>query len=76
VVAPTFTIPAKPQSDLGNLPGAGPGLIWMLQQCGIHSLEDLARTEASYLAPKLGLVGQILNVGSWLDYARHCQSQR
>jgi len=56
--------------DLNALPGAGPGLVWMLQQCGIHSMNDLAAAEAADLTPKLGLIGQILNVQTWLDYAR------
>lgn len=74
MAAATETVPPVAKSDLGRLPGAGPGLVWMLHQCGIHNLEDLARTEASVLVPKLGLVGQILNVEVWLDFARKSQS--
>ena len=68
---------AKPQSsDLATLPGAGPGLIWMLQQCGIQTLEDLAQIDAAALVPKLGLVGQLLNVDIWQDFARQTTSAR
>lgn len=76
IVTMTETIPAMPNSDLRNLPGAGPGLLWMLQQCDIHTLQDLAETEAAVLVPKLGLVGQILNVEIWLDYAKKSQQPR
>ena len=56
--------------DLTSLPGAGPGLIWMLQKCGISSLDDLAQTDAATLVPRLGLVGQIVNVQGWMRYAQ------
>lgn len=57
-------------SDLSLLPGAGPGLIWMLQKCGIASLEDLAAADAGTLMPRLGLVGQIADVQGWLRFAK------
>ncbi len=66
----TEAIPAIPDTDLCSLPGVGPGLLWMLQQCGIHALEDLARSEAAVLSLRLGPVGQILTVDIWLDHAR------
>lgn len=55
--------------DLFDLPGAGPGLVWMLRQCGISSLEELARAEQEQLTLKLGVVGQILDVQSWITFA-------
>jgi hypothetical protein len=61
---------ASAPTGLYALPGAGPGLIWMLGQVGIDSMEDLARADADDLGRKLGLVGQILNVGSWVEFAR------
>ena len=70
LAAPVLDLPQDDAGDLIALPGAGPGLIWMLQQCGITTLRDLAKADAADLTPKLGLVGQILNVQSWLDYAR------
>lgn len=57
------------QSDLSHLPGAGPGLIWMLQKCGIGCLADLAQADPSSLTEQLGVVGQILNVEGWIDRA-------
>lgn len=57
-------------SDLTALPGAGPGLIWMLQKCGIGSLQDLAGADAAVLVPRLGLVGQIVNLQGWQQFAR------
>lgn len=55
--------------DLSRLPGAGIGLIWMLRECGIHSLADLAAADADALSAELGVVGQILNVQTWIDFA-------
>ena len=55
--------------DLDRLPGAGPGLIWMLRQCGIFTLADLAACDAAALGARLGLVGQILDVSLWRDFA-------
>lgn len=63
-VAPTAA------NSLEALPGAGPGLIWMLGQVGITSMEDLAQSDADVVSRNLGLVGQILNVGSWIVFAR------
>ncbi len=57
-------------ADLLALPGAGPGLIWMLQQCGIATLADLADTDAAALIPKLGLVGLIVDIQAWQRFAR------
>lgn len=56
-------------SDLNTLPGAGPGLVWMLHQCGVRSLADLAASDPEVLTPKLGVVGQILDVNKWIDFA-------
>jgi len=63
--------PNAVRHDLTGLPGVGPGLIWMLQKCGISTLQDLAETDAATLGPKLGLVGQIVDVQGWLSYAQH-----
>ncbi len=62
--------PADHGSTLYALPGAGPGLVWMLEQVGIDSLNDLARADAVDLGVRLGLVGQILNVPSWIAFAQ------
>ncbi|MCW1917416.1 hypothetical protein NX862_01480 [Rhodobacter sp. KR11] len=61
--------PAKSVDDLHLLPGAGPGLIWMLRQCGITCLADLATCDGNDLSRKLGLVGQILDVSVWRSFA-------
>ena len=68
--APALDLPKDDAGDLIALPGAGPGLIWMLQQCGITTMRDLAQADAADLTLKLGLVGQILNIQTWLDHAR------
>ncbi|CAN0604025.1 unnamed protein product [Ectocarpus sp. 12 AP-2014] len=59
------------ESELSILPGAGPGLVWMLHQCGIKSLCDLAETAPEKLANDLGVVGQILDVSLWIDFAKN-----
>lgn len=58
------------RSDLASLPGAGEGMVLLLNQCGIHSLADLARADPAELSQHLGIVGQILDVTPWIDYAR------
>lgn len=57
-------------SDLACLPGAGPGLIWMLNACDVHSLADLATQDPAELTEKLGVVGQIINVDHWVTLAQ------
>ena len=56
--------------SLDTIPHAGPGLIWMLNQCQIHDLSDLANADAEKLIQDLGVVGQILDVESWVEFAR------
>jgi hypothetical protein len=58
------------QSELAQLPGAGPGLVWMLGQCDIKTLSELAQCDASELSTQLGVVGQILDVGEWVRFAQ------
>ena len=58
------------QSDLADLPGAGPGLVWLLQECGVSSMAELATVDATELAGKLGLVGQLLDLNHWIAHAR------
>lgn len=60
----------KPESDLFQIPGAGPGLVWMLEKCGIRTLEDLSQADASALRQELGLVGEILDTQHWIDFAQ------
>jgi predicted flap endonuclease-1-like 5' DNA nuclease len=56
--------------DLMDLPGVGAGLVWLLGRCGVHTLDDLARADAARLEQDLGLVGQLLDLPSWIDLAR------
>ena len=60
-------------SDLFRLPGAGAGIVWILQQCGVHSLSDLAQTDADELSAKLGVVGHILNIKPWIKFAEEAE---
>jgi hypothetical protein len=56
-------------TDLVELPGIGAGLVWLLGRCGINSLADLAAADASRLERDLGLVGQLLDLPSWIALA-------
>lgn len=56
--------------DLDRLPGAGPGLVWMLRQAGVRDLGDLAQADADALAGQLGLVGRLIDIGAWIAQAR------
>ncbi|WP_245834106.1 hypothetical protein [Yoonia maricola] len=58
------------ESELAQLPGAGPGLVWMLGQCGVTTLTQLAERDASVLSNQLGVVGQILDVSQWVSFAQ------
>ncbi|MEL6838805.1 MAG: hypothetical protein AAFP85_05900 [Pseudomonadota bacterium] len=57
-------------SDLADLPGAGPGLVWMLAQCNILTLAQLAEQDADNLASQLGVIGQIIDVRQWITFAQ------
>jgi predicted flap endonuclease-1-like 5' DNA nuclease len=57
-------------SALTTLPGTGPGLVWMLNNAGVLSLEDLACADAGDLSKKLGLIGEILDLDYWIDEAK------
>lgn len=63
-------VTADPNSDLFELPGAGAGMIWMFQKCGIHSLAELSKADPDTLSAQLGVVGHILNIEPWIEYAR------
>ncbi len=58
------------EGDLHLLPGAGNALIWMLNQSGIDSLADLSVADPRQLSDQLGAVGQILNMQTWINFAK------
>jgi predicted flap endonuclease-1-like 5' DNA nuclease len=60
----------EPRSDLTELPGAGPGLVWLLEECGVSSMAELAMADADDLTAKLGLVGQLLDLEHWIAHAQ------
>jgi len=68
--APDPALAGGQRSDLVRLPGAGVGLVWMLQECGVASLADLAASDAERLRARMGLVGQILDIEDWIAIAR------
>ncbi|MEL6644576.1 MAG: hypothetical protein AAFQ79_11610 [Pseudomonadota bacterium] len=57
-------------ADLASLPCAGDGMVLLFNQCGIHSLADLATADAADLSQRLGVIGQILDLSPWIEYAR------
>ncbi|MFW5881148.1 MAG: hypothetical protein ACOCTP_01340 [Roseicyclus sp.] len=67
---PVSFSPQETPSDLAELPGAGPGLVWLLQECGVTSLSELATADAADLSRRLGLVGQLLDLDHWIEHAR------
>lgn len=67
--------PPAAESDLHALPGAGIGLVWMLQRCGVSSLADLAAADADRLRREMGLVGELLDLSGWIAFARDAVAQ-
>jgi len=63
-------------SDLTELPGAGPGLVWMLEQCGVRSLEAMAQADPEALTARMGLVGEMLDLSSWVAHAAETMASR
>lgn len=61
---------ASDESELARLPGIGPGLIWALQRAGVANLADLAAADADALSTRLGVIGDLINVQTWIEEAR------
>ena len=66
---------AKAEQGLSDLPGAGPGLIWMLEKSGVTSVADLAQADPAKLREALGIVGEILDVEHCINWARDTQAE-
>ena len=64
-----MTKDSEADSPLLALPGAGPGLVWMLQKAGITSLHDLAQADAAQLRRAMGRIGHLVDVPFWIDCA-------
>lgn len=68
---------AVSDSELASLPGAGPGLVWALQKCGVHSMKDLAESDPEILTQRLNLIGQLLDLKGWIRMAQsHVESEK
>jgi predicted flap endonuclease-1-like 5' DNA nuclease len=66
------TVSAAPEaaSDLGKLPGAGPGLVQALGRAGLARLADLAPLAPEALAARLGPIGRLIPAAAWIAVAR------
>lgn len=58
------------RAGLETLPGIGPGMIWVLQQRGMHSLADLASADKAQLREALGLLGPFIDIDGWVNHAQ------
>ncbi|MBY0447442.1 MAG: hypothetical protein K2P95_02030 [Hyphomonadaceae bacterium] len=68
--APARAARAGASLSLHLLPGVGPGLIWLLNEQGVGSLDDLAAREPEDLRALLGLLGPFVDIDSWIAFAR------
>jgi hypothetical protein len=55
---------------LARLPGAGPGLIAALGRAGVADLVTLARLDPESLAVRLGPIGRLIDLETWIAIAR------
>ena len=55
---------------LADLPGIGPGLVWIFGQSNIHTLPDLAAADPVALRKSLGLIGELIDIDDWIARAR------
>jgi hypothetical protein len=42
----------------------------MLERCGVRSLADLAAADADELRAALGLIGELVDLGAWIEFAK------
>jgi hypothetical protein len=50
--------------------GFGPGMLIRLSQLGLHTMSDLARSDATQLRAALGDISRLLDVEAWIGSAR------
>jgi hypothetical protein len=55
---------------LARLPGAGPGLVAALARAGVPDLAALARLDPETLAARLGPIGRLIDLETWIAIAR------
>jgi hypothetical protein len=65
---PAALTPAIPLEALSSI---GPGVRWRLSQFGILSVQDLATTDIDALIGRLGEIGRLVNVRTWVLEAQH-----
>ena len=69
-VLPFLGTTLEAATDLGRLPGAGPGLVQALRRAGLHRLSDVARLDPAGLAARLGPIGRLIPAAAWIAAAR------
>lgn len=62
--------PIDAADPLKRLPGMGPGLIWQLEQSGVATIGALVEADRNALERDLGVLGQIIDLSSWVEHAR------
>jgi hypothetical protein len=72
--APVAVPPAAAPCDLGQLPGAGPGLVGALRRAGLADLAALAPLSPGDLVARLGPLGRLVPAAAWIAVARSAGS--
>ena len=72
--------PAAPRAALQDLPlGAlrllGQGMIWRLNNLGVHTLADLVAADPRRLSEGLGPIGRLVRTEVWIEAAREILAQ-
>jgi predicted flap endonuclease-1-like 5' DNA nuclease len=63
-------VAAPPLPGIETVPTLGPGIVWRLAQAGVHSMAELAASDAAAIRMKLGQIGRLVKVEDWIAYAR------
>jgi hypothetical protein len=64
------TVGVDDGGGLTRLPGAGPGLVAALARAGVPDLAALARLDPETLAARLGPIGRLIDLETWIAIAR------
>jgi nucleotidyltransferase/DNA polymerase involved in DNA repair len=74
--APSAPLPAQAKAlPLTTLRLLGQGMIWRLNNMGLHTLDDLAACDSARLSDGLGPIGRLVRTEVWIEAAREILSQ-